>query len=68
MKHNIELINGVAKYGSCFNGLWHGTIMETDVALWRGLPVPIFTFLIWSFDHRSSMIKQTLYNVDHVEL
>jgi hypothetical protein len=20
---------------------WHGTIMETDAALWRGLPVPI---------------------------
>jgi hypothetical protein len=40
MKSNIELINRVAEYGSCFNGLWHGTIMETDVALWPGLPVP----------------------------
>jgi hypothetical protein len=40
MKHNIELINGVAEYGSCFNGPRHGTIMETDAALWRGLPVP----------------------------
>jgi len=40
MKHNIELINGVAEYGSGFNELWHGTIKETDAALWRGLPVP----------------------------
>jgi hypothetical protein len=40
MKCNIEIINRVAEYGSCFNGLWHGTIMETDAALWRGLLVP----------------------------
>jgi hypothetical protein len=41
MKLNVEPINGVAEFGSGFNALWHGTIMETDVALWRGLPVPI---------------------------
>jgi len=39
-KLNVELINGVAEYGSGFNALWHGTIMETDAALWRGLLVP----------------------------
>ena len=42
-KLNVELINGVAEYGSGFNALWHGTIMETDAALWRGLPVPIYS-------------------------
>jgi hypothetical protein len=26
MKLNVELINGVAEYGSGFNVLWHGTI------------------------------------------
>jgi hypothetical protein len=40
-KHKIELINGVAEYGSGFNGLWHRIIKETNAALWRGLPVPI---------------------------
>jgi len=30
MKLNIELINGVTEFGSGFNALWHGTIMETD--------------------------------------
>ena len=40
MKLDVELINGVAEFGSGFNALWHGTIMETDAALWRGLPVP----------------------------
>jgi len=41
MKLNVELINGVAEYGSDFNALWHGTIMETNAALWWGLPVPM---------------------------
>ena len=48
MKHNIELKNGVAKYESDFNGLWHGTIKETNAALWRGLPVPTLYFELHS--------------------
>lgn len=43
MKLNVEPINRVAEFGSGFNALWHGTIMETDVVLWPALLVPTKT-------------------------